>query len=79
MNGNRRSARRWHRSAVANDQISSSLSEVKHGLFSSFLMRGLEEGADANGDRKFTASELHGYIVGNVPKEAAHLDRSLNP
>ena len=66
-------------SAAANDQISSSLSAAKHGLFSYFLMRGLEGNADANGDRKITAGELQDYVEDNVPREAARLGRSQNP
>ena len=42
-------------SAAANDQISSSLPEAKHGLFSYLLMRGLEGDADADRDRMITA------------------------
>ena len=66
-------------SAAANEQISSSLPETKHGLFSYFLMRGLEGEADANGDRKITAGELFGYIASNVPREAIRLGRVQNP
>ena len=64
-------------SAAANDQISSSLPEAKHGLFSYFLMRGLEGDADA--DRKITTGELYAYVVSNVPREAVRLGRAQNP
>ena len=66
-------------SAAANDQISSSLSAAKHGLFSYFLMRGLEGQADTNDDREITAGALHRYIVDNVPREAARMGRKQNP
>lgn len=66
-------------SAAANDQISSSLLEAKHGPFSYFLMRGLEGDADADGDRKITTGELHAYVVSNVPREAVRLGRAQNP
>ncbi len=66
-------------SAAGNDQISSSLPEEKHGLFSYFLMRGLEGEADADGDRQITAGELHRYVLGKVPREAVRLGRAQNP
>ncbi len=66
-------------SAAANDQISSSLPEAKHGLFSYLLMRGLEGDADADRDRMITAGELYGYIVGKVPRETVRLGRVQNP
>ena len=66
-------------SAAANDQISSSLPETKHGLFSYFLMRGLEGEADADGDRRITTGELYDYITNNVPREAIRLGRTQNP
>ena len=46
-------------SAASGAQISSGLDETEHGLFSYFLMKGLEGNADGDGDRKITASELH--------------------
>ena len=66
-------------SATGNDQISCSLPEAKHGLFSYFLMRGLEGEADANGDRTITTGALFGYIASNVPREAIRLGRTQNP
>ena len=66
-------------SAAGNDQISSSLPEVKHGLFSYFLMRGLEGEADHNGDRRITTGELHRYVTANVPRQAVRLGRKQNP
>lgn len=65
-------------SAAANDQLSSSMAATKHGLFSYYLMRGLEgEAADANG--KITLGQLGAYLQKVVPPEAAKLGRSQTP
>ncbi len=42
-------------SAASNEQISRPLEEAKHGMFSYFLMKGMEGDADANNDNKITA------------------------
>ena len=49
-------------SAAAGDQTSKPLEEAKHGMFSYFLMKGMEGDADVNNDNKITASELHAYL-----------------
>jgi hypothetical protein len=66
-------------SASANDQVSSTLPTAKHGLFSYFLMRGLQGEADADGDRKITDEELHGFLAKNVPSSAAMQGRTQTP
>ena len=40
-------------SASRLDQISSGLKEVNHGIFSYYLMKGMEGNADANKDKKY--------------------------
>ncbi|MBT3172686.1 MAG: hypothetical protein HN333_14790, partial [Rhodospirillaceae bacterium] len=65
--------------AAAGDEISSSLPEAKHGLFSYFLMKGMEGDADANADRKITAGELHAYVADNVSRQAVRLGRVQTP
>ena len=42
-------------SAASNEQISRPLEEAKHGMFSYFLMKGMEGDADTNNDNKITA------------------------
>ena len=42
--------------------------ETGHGLFSYWLMKGMEGGADKNKDRKITAGELHDYVRSNVTR-----------
>ncbi|WP_440911167.1 tol-pal system protein YbgF [Candidatus Pelagibacter sp.] len=66
-------------SASKNDQISSGLSDAKHGIFSYFLMKGLEGNADLNGDRKLTNNELLTYLDDNVSEKALDLGRQQNP
>ncbi len=66
-------------SAASGQQISSGLDEAKHGLFSYYLMKGMEGGADANKDKKITAGELHAYLGRNVKKQAIRLGRNQTP
>ena len=49
-------------SASSGSEISGSLPEADHGLFSYFLMKGLEGYADANNDKKITNGELITYL-----------------
>ncbi len=58
-------------SAAAGDQTSKPLEEAKHGMFSYFLMKGMEGDADANNDNKITALELHAYVEQNVVQQSS--------
>ena len=66
-------------SASKLDQISSGLKEAKHGIFSYYLMKGLEGKADSNKDYKITNGELLAYMDLNVSRKAAELGRQQNP
>ncbi len=66
-------------SASKLDQISSGLKEVNHGIFSYFLMKGLEGKADSNNDKKITNGELLAYMNENVSQKASELGRQQNP
>ena len=66
-------------SASKLDQISSGLKEAKHGIFSYYLMKGLEGKADSNQDKKITNGELLAYMNENVSQKAAELGREQNP
>ena len=61
------------------DQISSGLKEVNHGIFSYYLMKGLEGKADTNKDKKITNGELLAYMDENVSQKASELGRQQNP
>ena len=57
--------------AAAGDQTAKPLEEVKHGMFSYFLMKGMEGDADANQDNQITAGELHAYVQQNVIQQSS--------
>ncbi len=64
--------------ASSNDQISSSSSELKHGIFSFYLMKGMEGDADANQDGKITVGEMQDYLSDKVARQATTLGRKQN-
>ena len=66
-------------SATELDQISSGLKEAKHGIFSYYLMKGLEGKADSNKDKQITNGELLAYMDQNVSEKALDLGRQQNP
>ena len=66
-------------SASQLDQISSGLKEAKHGIFSYYLMKGLEGKADSNQDKKITNGELISYLDENISQKASELGRQQNP
>ena len=57
--------------ASSGDEFSGPLEEAKHGLFSYFLMKGMEGDADSNQDNKITSGELHEYVKENVLRQSA--------
>ena len=57
--------------AAAGDQTAKPLEEAKHGMFSYFLMKGMEGDADANKDNQITAGELHAYVQQNVIQQSS--------
>ena len=65
--------------ASANDQISWSSPDLKHGIFSYYLMKAMEGDADANKDGRITAGELQEYLVDMVGRKAMGMNRSQQP
>ena len=61
------------------EQISSGFKETKHGIFSYYLMKGLEGNADTNQDNKITNNEMLVYLDENVSNIALDLGRQQNP
>ena len=55
-------------SAAGMKQTAKMLDDAKHGLFSYYLMKGMEGDADTNKDRKITSGELHKYVLANVSR-----------
>jgi hypothetical protein len=66
-------------SASQNDQISSSSPDLKHGIFSYYLMKGMEGDADANRDGKITLGEMQSYLIENVRRQAGMMSRKQEP
>jgi len=66
-------------SASQLDQISSGLKEAKHGIFSYYLMKGLEGKADKNKNKEITNGELFAYLDQNISQKALELGRKQNP
>ncbi len=66
-------------SASQADQISSSSPDLKHGIFSYYLMRGMEGEADANKDGRITLGEMQAYLSENVGRQAAMMSRKQEP
>ncbi|CAM8647952.1 MORN motif [Oxalobacteraceae bacterium] len=65
--------------ASQNDQISSSSPDLKHGIFSYYLMKGMEGDADVNKDGKITLGEMQTYLVENVGRQAGMMSRKQEP
>ena len=66
-------------SASALDQISSSIPDLKHGIFSYYLMKGLEGDADLNNDGKINAAEMQEYLTDMVGRQAMSMNRKQHP
>ena len=66
-------------SASSNDQISSASPELKHGIFSYFLMKGMEGDADQNKDGKITVAEIQEYLTDMVGRQAMGMNRKQQP
>ena len=66
-------------SASASDEVSSSSSTLGHGLFSYFLMRGLEGSADEDKDQRISVTEMEAYLSKHVTRAATDLHRTQRP
>jgi hypothetical protein len=66
-------------SASSPEQISWSSDELKHGIFSFYLMKGMEGDADENKDGKITAGEMQSYLADMVTKQAMTMNRKQEP
>ena len=58
-------------SAASATETARPIEEAKHGLFSYFVMLGLEGAADINGDKTITSGELNSYVSKNVSQWSA--------
>jgi len=66
-------------SAANGSQYSSAWPEKQHGLFSYYLMKGLQGSADANNDKKVTQAELNDYLNSEVSTQARRFGREQEP
>jgi len=57
-------------SASAGRETAKVLAEAQHGLFSYYMMKGLEGEADVNSDNQITNGELIAFINKNVSRQA---------
>ena len=57
-------------SASSINETAKVLDEAEHGLFSYFMMKGLEGEADSNNDKQITNGELYEFIASNVSRFA---------
>ena len=65
--------------AASGAQLSSTYEAAQQGLFSYWLMKGLEGDADTNKDKKITTGELHEYVSKNVGPMAQRRNRQQDP
>lgn len=66
-------------SASAPDQISWSSDALGHGIFSYYLMKGMEGAADVDNDGQLTAGEMHAWLRENVGRQAAIINKKQDP
>ena len=62
--------------ATAPDQMSWSSPDLKHGIFSYYLMKGMEGDADLNKDGTITVNEMQTYLSENVARQAQRNGRT---
>lgn len=65
--------------ASQSDQIASSSTDFKHGIFSYYLMKGMEGEADENKDNKITVGEMQNYLQDMVGRKAMSVNRKQVP
>ena len=65
--------------ASAPDQISWSSDELGHGIFSYYLMKGIEGDADLNKDGKITFGEMQEHLTDTVGRQAMIMNRKQQP
>lgn len=66
-------------SAAAGNQISNTLPEKRHGLFTYYFLKGLQGEADANQDGAVEVEELYTYMKPRVETEARRMNAEQTP
>jgi len=65
--------------AASGNEISSAYTQKNHGIFTYYLLKGLNGNADSNRDKKITVNEMSSYLNENVPQQARKMGREQNP
>lgn len=65
--------------AASSWQISNAYPEKEHGLFTYFLLRALNGGADSNDDGWTSVKEIYGYVKGHVTRVARRMSADQTP
>ena len=65
--------------SLQSQPMASGIKDAQHGIFSYFLMKGLEGNADLNKDNKITNGELLSYMDDKISVQASSLGREQNP
>lgn len=65
--------------ASAAEEVAGSLEKKGHGMFTYYLLKGLQGEADADKDGHVTLAELHGYLSKAVAKAARLQNREQSP
>lgn len=66
-------------SSSKGNQVSATIKEAEHGIFSYYLMKGLAGEADLNKDKQISNNELFVYLQDSVSQEAFKQNRDQNP
>ncbi len=65
--------------ASSGSEISSAYPEMKHGLFTYYLLKGLGGSADLSGDKVIYLRELADYVKSNVSSKAKEMEKEQTP
>ena len=66
-------------SACGVNEVALETPEIGHGLFTYYVLKGLEGAADRDNDGRVTVSELYDYVYHNVSQHARRLGGSMHP
>lgn len=65
--------------ASSGNQLSSGFEAKQHGLFTYYLLKGIQSRADANGNGETTLSEIFEFLRPQVEREARRMNRTQVP
>jgi uncharacterized caspase-like protein len=65
--------------ATSTDEVSHAFHEMRHGLFTYYLLRGLKGEADRDDDGWTSIKELYGYVRTNVRRESHRMQSEQTP